>query len=73
MVLYKCRYSLIDLNKTNIKPFKTNKMNKFKTHPQNQYKGIPEQEVNEVLKDFAAFIVLMLITVLGLMFLCTIN
>ena len=23
MELYKCRYSLIDLNKTNIKPFKT--------------------------------------------------
>jgi hypothetical protein len=48
-------------------------MNRLKTNPQNQYKGITEQEVNEVLKDFAAFIVLMLITVLGLMFLCTIN
>jgi hypothetical protein len=48
-------------------------MNKLKTNPQNQYKGITEQEVNEVLKDFAAYIILMLITVLGLMFLCTIN
>jgi hypothetical protein len=48
-------------------------MNKLKTNPTNQYKGITEQEVNEVLKDFAAYIVLMLITVLGLMFLCTIN
>jgi len=48
-------------------------MNKLKTTPPNQYKGISEQEINEVLKDFAAFIVLMLITVLGLMFLCTIN
>jgi hypothetical protein len=48
-------------------------MNRLKTNPTNQYKGITEQEVNEVLKDFAAFIVLMLTTVLGLMFLCTIN
>jgi hypothetical protein len=48
-------------------------MNKLKTTPANKYKGITEQEVNEVLKDFAAYIVLMLITVLGLMFLCTIN
>jgi hypothetical protein len=51
-------------------------MNKFKTHPQNQYtQNEVEQieQVNEVLKDFAAYIVLMLITVLGLMFLCTIN
>jgi hypothetical protein len=48
-------------------------MNKLKTNPQNQYKGISEEEINEVIKDFAAYIVLMLITVLGLMFLCTIN
>lgn len=48
-------------------------MNKLKTNPQNKYKGISEQEINDILKDFAAFIVLMLITVLGLMFLCTIN
>jgi|694.fasta_scaffold70293_7 hypothetical protein len=51
-------------------------MNKLKTTPQNQYtQNEVEQikQVNEVLKDFAAFIVLMLITVLGLMFLCTIN
>jgi hypothetical protein len=48
-------------------------MNKLKTAPANKYKGVTEQEINEVLKDFAAFIVLMLTTVLGLMFLCTIN
>jgi hypothetical protein len=51
-------------------------MNKLKTNPQNQYtQNEVEQieQVNEVLKDFAAYIVLMLITVLGLMFLCTIN
>jgi len=48
-------------------------MNKLKTNPQNQYKGISEEEINDILKDFAAYIVLMLITVLGLMFLCTIN
>jgi len=48
-------------------------MNRLKTSPANKYKGVTEQEVNELLKDFAAFIVLMLITVLGLMFLCTIN
>jgi hypothetical protein len=48
-------------------------MNRLKTTPVNKYKGATEQEVNEVLKDFAAYIVLMLITVLGLMFLCTIN
>jgi hypothetical protein len=48
-------------------------MNRLKTTPENQYKGVTEQEVNEVLKDFAAYIVLMLITVLGLMFLATIN
>jgi hypothetical protein len=48
-------------------------MNRLKTTPVNKYKGVTEQEVNEVLKDFAAYIVLMLITVLGLMFLCTIN
>jgi hypothetical protein len=51
-------------------------MNKFKTHPQNKYtQNEVEQieQVNEILKDFAAYIVLMLITVLGLMFLCTIN
>jgi hypothetical protein len=48
-------------------------MNRLKTTPVNEYKGLTEQEVNEVLKDFAAYIVLMLITVLGLMFLCTIN
>ena len=48
-------------------------MNRLKTTPVNKYKGVTEQEVNEVLKDFAACIVLMLITVLGLMFLATIN
>jgi hypothetical protein len=51
-------------------------MNKLKTTPPNQYtQNEVEQieQVNEVLKDFAAYIVLMLITVLGLMFLCTIN
>jgi len=51
-------------------------MNKFKTHPQNKYsqKEVEQiEQVNEILKDFAAFIVLMLTTVLGLMFLCTIN
>jgi hypothetical protein len=51
-------------------------MNKLKTTPPNKYtQNEVEQieQVNEILKDFAAFIVLMLITVLGLMFLCTIN
>ena len=48
-------------------------MNKLKTKPQNQYKGLTEQEINEALRDFAAYIILMLTTVLGLMFLCTIN
>jgi hypothetical protein len=51
-------------------------MNKLKRTPANKYsQNELEQieQVNEVLKDFAAYIVLMLITVLGLMFLCTIN
>ena len=48
-------------------------MNKFKTNPQNQYKGLTEQEINEALYSFAAYIVLMLTTVLCLMLIATIN
>jgi hypothetical protein len=48
-------------------------MNKFKTHPTNQYKGLTEQEINEAIRDFAAYIILMLTTVLGLMLIVSIN
>ena len=48
-------------------------MNKLKTNPQNQYKGLTEQEINEAIRDFAAYVILMLITVFGLMLICLIN
>ena len=48
-------------------------MNKLKTNPQNQYKGLTEAEINEALYSFAAYIVLMLTTVLGIMLIATIN
>jgi hypothetical protein len=48
-------------------------MNRLKTNPVNKYTGPTVKEINEILMSFAAYIVLMLITVLGLMFLATIN
>jgi len=48
-------------------------MNRLKTSPVNQYKGLTDQEINEALMSFAAYIVLMLTTVLGLMLIATIN
>lgn len=48
-------------------------MNKLKTTPTNQYKGLTEAEINEALYSFAAYIVLMLTTVLGLMLIVSIN
>ena len=48
-------------------------MNRLKTTPVNKYKGLTEQEINEALYSFAAYIVIMLTTVLGLMLIATIN
>ncbi len=48
-------------------------MNKLKTTPTNQYKGLTEAEINEALYSFAAYIVLMLTTILGLMLIISIN
>lgn len=48
-------------------------MNKLKTNPQNKYKGLTEQEINEALYSFSAYIVLMLTTILGLMLIVSIN
>jgi hypothetical protein len=55
------------------KPIDAKKMNRLKTTPVNKYKGLTEQEINEALYSFVAYIVLMLTTVLGLMLIVSIN
>ena len=48
-------------------------MNRLKTTPVNQYKGLTDQEINEALMSFAAYIVIMIVMVLGLGFIALIN
>jgi hypothetical protein len=48
-------------------------MNRLKTTPVNKYTNKDLKEINEILMSFAAYIVLMLVTVFGLMLLATIN
>lgn len=48
-------------------------MNRLKTTPTNQYKGLTDQEINEALMSFAAYIVIMIVMVLGLGFIALIN
>ena len=48
-------------------------MNRLKTTPVNKYKGVTEQEVNEILMSFAAFIVMMIVMVVSIGFIALIN
>ena len=48
-------------------------MNRLKTTPVNQYKGLTEAEINDALMSFAAYIVIMIVMVLGLGFIALIN
>jgi len=55
------------------KPIDAKNMNRLKTTPVNKYKGLTEQEINEALMSFAAYIVIMIVMVLGLGFIALIN
>lgn len=48
-------------------------MNRLKTTPVNKYKGLTEAEINDALMSFAAYIVIMIVMVLGLGFIALIN
>jgi hypothetical protein len=48
-------------------------MNRLKNTPVNKYKGLTELEINDAIMSFAAYIVIVIVMVLGLGFIALIN